>query len=83
MFLGELGKQIVLKSQFAFSKLKFEGYEIAKMERFYALRKDRNDKASQTYLDILQKEGDGLYIQDILRGGIENDDPRIPRNISK
>ena len=34
-------------------------------------------------LDILEKEDDGLYMQDILRGGISNDDPRIPRNISK
>ena len=24
-----------------------------------------------------------MYMQDILRGGITNDDPRIPRNVSK
>ena len=29
------------------------------------------------------EEGDGLYMQDILRGGITNDDPRIPANVSK
>jgi hypothetical protein len=82
MRLGKLGEQIVLKSQFAFSKIKFEGFEVAEKKRFYVLRKARNDKANQTYLDIQEEESDGLYVQDIIRGGITNDDPRIPRNIS-
>ena len=34
-------------------------------------------------LRILEEETDGLYMLDILRGGIQNDDPRIPRNVSK
>ena len=83
MRLGKLGEQIVIKSQFAFSKIKYEGFEIARKDHFYVLRKARNDEANQTYLDILEEEGDGLYIQDILRGGISNDDPRIPRNVSE
>ena len=83
MRLGKLGEQIVLKSQFAFSKTKYEGFDIAKKEQYYVLRKARNDDANQTYLDIQEEEADGLYIQDILRGGISNDDPRIPRNVSK
>lgn len=83
MRLGKLGEQIVLKSQFAFSKIKYEGFEPAQKEQFYVLRKARDDEANQTYLDILEEESDGLYIQDILRGGICNDDPRIPRNISQ
>ncbi len=81
MHLGKLGEQIVLKSQFAFSKIRFEGSEIARADVFYALRKGRNDKASHTYLDMPEESADGLFIQDILRGGISNDDPRIPRNI--
>ena len=80
---GKLGEQIALKSQFAFSKIKYEGFEPAQKEQFYVLRKARDNEANQTYLDILEEEGDGLYIQDILRGGISNDDPRIPRNISE
>ena len=83
MCLGKLGEQIVLKSQFAFSKIKYAGFEVAEKDQYYVLRKSRNDEANQTYLDILEKEDDGLYMQDILRGGISNDDPRIPRNISK
>ena len=82
MRLGKLGEQIVLKSPFAFSKIRYEGFEVAEKERFYVLRKSRNDEASQTYLKIREEEGDGLYILDILRGDITNDDPRIPRNIS-
>ena len=83
MRLGKLGEQIVLKSQFAFSKIRFDGFEAAEKERYYVLRKARNDEANQTYLNIQEEEGNGLYIQDILRGGITNDDPRIPGNISE
>ena len=83
MRLGKLGEQIVLKSQFAFSRIKYEGFEIAEKDRYYVLRKARNDKANQTHFDILEETDDGLFIQDILRGGISNDDPRIPRNISQ
>lgn len=83
MRLGKLGEQIVIKSKFAFSMLKFEGFEAAEKDKYYVLRKARDDNANQTYLDILEAESDGLYIQDIIRGGVENDDPRIPRNISE
>ncbi len=83
MRLGKLGEQIVLKSQFAFSKIRFEGFEVARKDEFNVLRKARNDKASQTYLGIQEEEGDGLYILDIMRGGITNDDLRIPRNLSE
>jgi len=82
MHLGKLGEQIVLKSQFAFSKIRYEGFEAAEKERFYVLRKARNDEANQAYLNILEEAADGLFIQDILRGGISNDDPRIPGNLS-
>ncbi len=83
MKLGRLGEQIVLKSKFAFSRIQFEGFDVAEKEEFYVLRKARDDEANQLYLDMLEEESDGLYIQDIIRGGITNDDPRIPRNISK
>ena len=83
MKLGKLGEQIVLKSKFAFTKIKFESFDVAEKEIFYVLRKARDDDANQTYLEMLEEEDDGLYIQDIMRGGIKNDDPRIPRNISE
>ena len=81
MRLGKLGEQIVLKSKYAFSKIRFERFEIAKKDTYFNLRKARNEDANQQYLNILAEETDGLYIQDIIRGEISNDDPRIPRNI--
>ena len=83
MRLGKLGEQIVIKSQYAFSRLKFEGFEVAEKDTFYVLRKARDDEANQLYLEMLEEEDDGLYIRDIMKGGITNDDPRIPRNISE
>ena len=83
MRLGKLGEQIVIKSKFAFSRLQYEGFDIAEKEKYYVLRKSRDDEANQLYLDMLEEEDDGLYIQDIMRGGIRNDDPRIPRNLPK
>ncbi len=83
MRLGKLGEQIVVKSQFAFSKIRYEGFETADKSTYYVFRKARNDEANKMYQEILDEEEDGLYIQDIIRGGIGNDDPRIPRNISE
>ena len=83
MRLGKLGEQIVIKSKFAFSKLKYEGFDVAEKEQYYVLRKARDDEANQLYWEMLEEESDGLYIQDIMRGGIQNDDLRIPRNISE
>ena len=83
MRLGKLGEQIVIKSKFAFSKIHFEGYEVAEKNTYYVLRKSRNDTAGQMYQNISEEESDGLFILDIMRGGITNNDPRIPRNISE
>ena len=38
---------------------------------------------NRLYWELLEEENDGLYIQDIIRGGIKNDDARIPRNVSE
>lgn len=83
MQLGKLGEQIVIKSKFAFSNIRFAGFEPAGKETYYVLRKARDDEANQSYLDILEEDTDGLYMQDIMRGGVTNDDPRIPRNVSE
>ena len=83
MRLGKLGEQIVIKSQFAFSRLRYEGFDVAEKEKYYVLRKARDEEANRAYLEMLEEESDGIYIQDIMRGGIQNDDPRIPRNLSE
>ena len=83
MRLGKLGEQIVLKSKFAFDRIRYEGFDIAENDKYYVLRKSRGDEANQLYLNMLEEDDDGLYIQDIMKGGIQNDDPRIPRNLPK
>ena len=83
MRLGRLGEQIVIKSPYAFSCLHYAGFDVAEKEKYYVLRKARNDEANRLYLKMLEQEDDGLFIQDIIRGGIGNDDPRIPRNLSE
>lgn len=83
MRLGKLGEQIVIKSKYAFSLLHYEGFSIAEREKYYVLRKARNDEADRLYMDMLEEETDGLYMLDIMRGDIKNDDTRIPRNLSE
>lgn len=83
MRLGKLGEQIVIKSKYAFSLLHYEGFSIAEREKYYVLRKARNDEADRLYMDMLEEENDGLYMLDIMRGDIKNNDSRIPRNLSE
>mgnify|MGYP003413290339 CR=1 FL=1 len=56
MKLGRLGEQIVLKSKFAFSRIQFDGFDVAEKEEFYVLRKARDDEANQLYLNMLPLE---------------------------
>ena len=77
--LGNLGEQVVLMSQKSFGQLKFLGYEAADAATYYPLRKARNEQARMEFLSnrrgILSP--DDLYLNDIIRGGIEPDDPRL------
>lgn len=81
MRLGKLGEQIVIKSKFAFNNLRYDGNVIAEKDIYYTRRRSRDDEANQMYLKILEEDADGLFIQNIMSGGVTNDDPRIPRNI--
>lgn len=51
--------------------------------RLFSIKTPVARRANQYYLKMLDQEMDGLFIQDIIRGGITNDDPCIPRNICK
>lgn len=77
--LGNLGEQIVIRSQKAFDCLKFLGYEIAEADVYYPLRKQRNEKARLEFLSDKRGPFDpnSLYLNEILRGGVKSDDPRI------
>ena len=83
MRLGKLGEQVVLKSKYAFDNIIFLDYSIAEKDIYYPRRKSRNETAELDFRKICETSGDGLYMIDIMREGIENNDERIPRNIPK
>ena len=77
--LGHLGKQVVLISEKAFDALEFGGYETASAEKYFPLRKERNEKARLQFLS--DRSGsvtpDDIYLADLLRGGVSKDDSRL------
>lgn len=79
MKLGKLGDQVVLVSEKAFDHLRFLGYEIAESAVYFPLRSERNLQAREAF--PRDKRGtvrpDDIFLIDIVRGGIEPDDPRI------
>lgn len=77
--LGNLGEQIVLKSQKAFEHIRFIGYEKADAKTFYQLRLERNLNARKEFLTNRRGEPtkEDLFLSDIMRGGVSEDDPRL------
>ena len=77
--LGNLGEQIVLKSQKAFGQIRFIGYEKADAKTFYPLRLERNLNARKEFLTNRRGEPtkEDLFLSDIMRGGVSEDDPRL------
>lgn len=83
MKLGKLGEQVVLKSQNAFNNIEFVDCALADKAIYLPKRISRNEEADAEFRRICDEEPDGLFMVDILRGKIKNDDERIPRNISE
>ena len=77
MHLGNLGEQIVLKSQLAFDSIRFEDFEAADSSLYYSKRKARNSKAETEFLKISEESSDGLYMIDIIRNEVKSDDARL------
>lgn len=69
MKLGSLGVQIVLKSQKAFSQLRFLKSEDVKAHVYFPKCKARDSKARTDYLQHLRKQPvqEGVYLIDIAR----------------
>lgn len=74
--LGELGIQIVLKSEKAFDTVKFISYELAECKEYYVKRVSSDKKARETYLNGHRQNlvFDGLFVMDIIRKGLKNGD---------
>ena len=78
MMLGELGKQVVLISKKAFEKIKFINYDIVSNNIYYEKRKARDVEARVAFKEELKNDDvNGIYIRDIIREGIKNDDQRV------
>lgn len=78
MRLGKLGEQFVLKSEKAFSKIRFVKSERAERSLYYRLRKERDEAARAAFQAELDKEDlNGLFMRDIIRERIMPDDARL------
>ncbi|MDR3295914.1 MAG: DUF3990 domain-containing protein [Clostridiales Family XIII bacterium] len=84
MVLGKLGEQTVLKSEKSFRQICFIRSEIADREIYYPKKNARDKEARASYRKERgsSRAAESIYLVDILRGGWENDDARIRRNIS-
>lgn len=80
MELGQLGKQVVIVSELAFSKLHFEGFETADRLEYFIKRKARDEKAREDYLKGTRKSAtltNDIFVVDIIRKGLKDGDPII------
>ena len=79
MHLGKLSEQVMIRSQNAFDRLEFLGYETANRSEFYPLRMARDLQARTSYRAERARPRleDAIYMLDILRESWGNDDPRL------
>ena len=78
MRLGNLGEQIVLKSERAFKSIRFAGFERAPQALYGPLAKERDKAARAQYRELLTENPfEGIRIVDIIREGMAGDDPRL------
>ena len=80
MELGQLGKQVVIVSELAFSKLHFEGFETADRLVYFTKRKARDEKAREDYLKGTRKSAtliNDIFVMDIIRKEFKDGDSII------
>lgn len=80
MQLGALGEQVVLISEKAFSQISFLGYEVSEHSEYYYKRTERDQKARNAYKEHrknLQQLGKDIFMLDIIRKEMKQDDPRL------
>lgn len=82
--LGKLGEQTVLVSQKAFDRIKFTDASPVEKNIYYPKFLNRDLAARKTYRQEIKKSKsyrDDIFVMDILREELKNDDPRIQRII--
>ena len=86
MKLGKLGEQIVMISEEAFNRIEYVKYEIADYKEYYFKREARDQKARTDYknhkksLEVLK---DDIFVVDIMRRGMRQDDDRLRLHLSE
>lgn len=84
MYLGELGEQVVLKSEKAFGAIDFIGVSKVDHDIYYSKRVERDHAAKETYRKILkERERQGLRIFNITEEEMKPDDERLQRKLYK
>lgn len=80
MHLGELGLQVCLKSKKSLQTLEFQDANPVDRQKYFPKFVSRDETARLEYQNIRRNQTlSGLYIRDILREEIKNDDVRIPK----
>lgn len=86
MRLGTLGEQVVLLSERSFGQIEYQGYETADYREYYFKRTERDQKARAAYASRkknLQQLMDDIFVLDIIRENMQNEDPRLQSIISE
>ena len=86
MQLGTLGEQVVLLSERSFECIEFIGYEVADYREYYFKRAERDQNARTTYASHkkdLHQLMDDIFVLDIMRENMQDDDPRLQSVISE
>ena len=84
--LGKLGEQTVLVSQKAFDQIKFIDAAPVSKDEYYPKFIDRDSSARKAFKQEIKKSKvyrDNIFVLDILREEMQNNDPRIQRIISE
>ena len=79
MRLGKLGEQIVLKSERAFERIEYIDCQKASALEYYTKKNKRDTEARHSYLANKREISnlDEIYILDIMRGRVTEDELRI------
>ena len=84
MRLGKLGEQIVLKSRRAFEEIRYLGSEFVSAEEYYGKKLEREREAKREYRKKRENAAqiNEIFILDIMREGMKNEDLRLRCGLS-
>lgn len=79
MRLGELGEQVMLRSERAFSRIKFLDFETVEAEVYYRNKRERDLAARRAYRQNKETSDsmNDIFMIDIMRGRVTEDELRI------